>query len=92
MLPSECPNCGRLHPGHNFIIEPGPVQQHLLALARAALRLVGEYEEDRSDSHSDAVNSALSEAEDAGLIAVEAVVSTGILNTSSRKEGEVEGG
>jgi hypothetical protein len=27
LLPSECPNCGHLHSGHDFNAEPGPVQQ-----------------------------------------------------------------
>ena len=26
LLPSECPNCGRLHQGHDFNETPGPVQ------------------------------------------------------------------
>jgi hypothetical protein len=26
LLPSECPNCGRLHHGHSFVTNPGPVQ------------------------------------------------------------------
>lgn len=27
LLPSECPNCGHLHPNADFNAEPGPVQQ-----------------------------------------------------------------
>lgn len=29
LLPSECPNCGRLHKGYDFNETPGPVQQEL---------------------------------------------------------------
>jgi len=72
-LPSECPNCGRLHVAANFVTDPGPVQRHLLALAKAALSLVGEHEKDRSDAASDGVNAALADIEDAGLIRIEIV-------------------
>jgi hypothetical protein len=77
MLPSECPNCGRLHEGNSFVADPGPVQKHLRALADAALRLVGEYENERSDTYSDAVNAALTDAEEAGLLSYETVVQIG---------------
>lgn len=78
MLASECPNCGHLHEGHSFIALPGPIQQHLRVLAVAALALVGEFEEDRSDSFSDAVNGALTEIEEAGYLRFETVVSVGV--------------
>jgi len=78
MLASECPNCGRLHGGHSFLGDPGPIQRHLQILAKAALELVGQYEEDRSDSYSDAVNSALSTIEEAGYLNFETVITVGI--------------
>ena len=78
MLPSECPNCGRLHEGHNFINEPGPVQGHLQRLAKAAMGLVGKYEEEASDSFSDDVNYELNEIEEAGYLKFETVVNVGV--------------
>jgi ribosomal protein S27AE len=32
LLPSECPNCGRLHAGYDFNANPGPVQAELSRL------------------------------------------------------------
>lgn len=83
MLPSECPNCGRLHEGHSFVTDPGPVQKHLRDLATAALALVGEYENDRSDSCSDAVNAALAEIEEAGYLRFKTVVSVDVQRAAS---------
>lgn len=37
LLPSECPNCGRLHEGHDFNENPGPIQAEVERL-REALR------------------------------------------------------
>ena len=37
LLPQECPNCGRLHPGFDFDKDPGPVQRQL-AEARAEIQ------------------------------------------------------
>lgn len=46
LLPSECPNCGRLHSGHDFNANPGPTQCELLAALDRA-KMEKELEQDR---------------------------------------------
>ena len=36
LLPSECPNCGHLHQGHDFGNDPGPLQQAIRGLMEIA--------------------------------------------------------
>jgi len=39
LLPSECPNCGRLHQGFDFNEKPGPVQAEIQRLRDALERI-----------------------------------------------------
>jgi hypothetical protein len=41
LSPGECPNCGRLHPQHNFMMMPGPVQVKLSKMHRRAQKAEG---------------------------------------------------
>lgn len=77
MLPSECPNCGHLHQDANFNTCPGPAQDHLAKVARAALALLDAYEEENSNRISEQMHDALRDAEEAGLIHIKVVVKIG---------------
>ena len=78
LLPSECPNCGRLHEGANFRTDPGPVQKHLAALAEASMKLVEAYNElGYATWEDDNVNGILIEIEEAGLLTFKVVVEHG---------------
>lgn len=39
LLPSECPNCGHMHPGYDFDSDPGPVQKRNAELMQTCMML-----------------------------------------------------